>query len=507
MKYPSEEFEPICWNSAGPKPSAESVKRFAEELLGRLPSEDVKRFAEELLGRLPSEDVRRFAQQVKGAVQPPQGAGWRFAQQVLGSPASCSSEQEESIAMEESPTQVLGEDSALHEGTWDPAKHPRGGFSQNRGWFSLTAGTGGSPNPNLRRQDLPSRLVVPVMSRPQSFNGKTQAERRNEVRHHLAAVRRSLDGAPSEESAGAESEPEHEKLTGDDLRVYFRLIYGGKGQKLLRAFEASDGILKTESLWINNSELNTRAGKRPKQIRVHDGLDPVQAAQELMGQLIKSIGLTEVRQKLDHTGFDNIETLKDSYRQSVKRAASTVAFASELYLSGMTIANEGADFVVSVQELLDGNLYALVSLLPLVPVGATLILKHGDQVYRIRSLAMNAIRNVPIDQIVAFLQSTKRLERNMIKAGLKKSANTATHHIVPAALKKFQSAADARAILAKFGISADSISNGVFLPAKKLNESIDAILHGKVHPKRYCDELLKRLEKATSKKQVLGVLV
>jgi hypothetical protein len=29
----------------------------------------------------------------------------------------------------------------VHEYYWDPAKHPRGGFSQNRGWFSPTGGS------------------------------------------------------------------------------------------------------------------------------------------------------------------------------------------------------------------------------------------------------------------------------------------------------------------------------------------------------------------------------
>jgi hypothetical protein len=35
----------------------------------------------------------------------------------------------------------LAEFSNLHEAQWDPDKHPRGGFSQNRGWWSPTGGT------------------------------------------------------------------------------------------------------------------------------------------------------------------------------------------------------------------------------------------------------------------------------------------------------------------------------------------------------------------------------
>lgn len=39
--------------------------------------------------------------------------------------------------------QRLYEETTLLEGQWDPAKHPRGAFSQNAGWFSPSSGSGG----------------------------------------------------------------------------------------------------------------------------------------------------------------------------------------------------------------------------------------------------------------------------------------------------------------------------------------------------------------------------
>jgi hypothetical protein len=92
-----------------------------------------------------------------------------------------------------------------------------------------------------------------------------------------------------------------------------------------------------------------------------------------------------------------------------------------------------------------------------------------------------------------------------VKAGIIRPPGVAAHHIVPAALKKFPSAEQARNILIKFGISVENAANGVYLPAK-FEDAVRAAYHGSVHSRRYCDELYFRLRTARSKEEALLVL-
>jgi len=50
----------------------------------------------------------------------------------------------EAEARQRQARQSSDETPNLQEADWDASKHPRGGFSQNRGWFSSTAGAAGS---------------------------------------------------------------------------------------------------------------------------------------------------------------------------------------------------------------------------------------------------------------------------------------------------------------------------------------------------------------------------
>ncbi len=44
---------------------------------------------------------------------------------------------------------AAAESPSVREGSWDAAKHPRGGFSQNPGWFSPAGGPGGASEPRV----------------------------------------------------------------------------------------------------------------------------------------------------------------------------------------------------------------------------------------------------------------------------------------------------------------------------------------------------------------------
>lgn len=84
--------------------------------------------------------VRRDRPTEATSTLPPSDA-WLFAQALLGNPVPNYSEQEH--------LEWVAEITGVREGSWDPAKHPKGGFPQNRGWFSRASGSGpASPGVN-----------------------------------------------------------------------------------------------------------------------------------------------------------------------------------------------------------------------------------------------------------------------------------------------------------------------------------------------------------------------
>lgn len=375
---------------------------------------------------------------------------------------------------EEAPSAVDVADfvSSLREGTWDSAKHPRRGGPPNAGWFAST-GTPGYTSPGT---SPPPSSVPTTSSQPAKDDPASPAER--------------------------------DRKKQQDVRTYLNILYGDKGPKLLRAFEKAGGLIQFEDRWFGKSSLASRSIWDPPRISLGQDLNPSEAAQELMARLIDASGLTEVRWHLDHSGFKNVDLLRDSYRQSFKQSAGAVALAAELFLSGVSIANEGADWVVTFHELSEGNLHAAIGFLPLVPaaVGKTgIVLKHGRESIRISSETARKVKALPIDELLDLLGSTRKLAINMEKAGITRPAGTAAHHIVPAGLKKYADAVKARELLERLGISVHNAANGVYLPAK-FDDAVKAIYHSKVHTKKYFEQVWLRLKKAKSKEQALIIL-
>lgn len=91
---------------------------------------------------------------------------WQFAQALLGRSVPESSGSATDQAAEQELFEWLADVTTLFEDGWDPTKHPRGAFPQNRGWFSPTGakqaapadGPGDatpSPQPQLTRHTCP----------------------------------------------------------------------------------------------------------------------------------------------------------------------------------------------------------------------------------------------------------------------------------------------------------------------------------------------------------------
>ena len=101
-------------------------------------------------------------------------------------------------------------------------------------------------------------------------------------------------------------------------------------------------------------------------IQIEEDTNPIRAAQLLHTGLLRSLAYPEVKNQIPTDDFDN---LKAAYKASVAEAAKVVTAGAELYLAGLSVANEGLDFVITLQEVSDGNYAAAIGFLPVVTGG------------------------------------------------------------------------------------------------------------------------------------------
>lgn len=98
--------------------------------------------------------------------------------------------------------------------------------------------------------------------------------------------------------------------------------------------------------------------------------------------------------------------------------------------------------------------------------------------------------------------SSKVLRQNLIESGVEvPDYPNAAHHIVAGSSPK---AAEARAILQRYGIDINDSANGVFLPT--VRDVAEGAYHPSLHTNAYYDKINKLLGGATCKEDVLDIL-
>ena len=98
--------------------------------------------------------------------------------------------------------------------------------------------------------------------------------------------------------------------------------------------------------------------------------------------------------------------------------------------------------------------------------------------------------------------SSKVLRQNLIDAGVEvPDYPNAAHHMVAGSSPK---AAEARAILQKYGVDINDAANGTFLPTVK--DVAEGAYHPSLHTNAYYDKINKLLSEATCKEDVLDIL-
>ena len=100
------------------------------------------------------------------------------------------------------------------------------------------------------------------------------------------------------------------------------------------------------------------------------------------------------------------------------------------------------------------------------------------------------------------IPSSKVLRQNLIEAGVEApDYPNAAHHIVAGNSPK---AAEARAILQKYGVDINDAANGTFLPT--VRDVVEGAYHPSLHTNSYYDKINKLLSEATCKEDVLDIL-
>ncbi len=205
---------------------------------------------------------------------------------------------------------------------------------------------------------------------------------------------------------------QQEDLTESTLLTFFRLLYKEDGLKLLGWFQESGGtleIVETGSilnLWSKKLDVKYPDPQTGKiKISIDKQVNPIQGAQLLWQGLQQSLPLHPFKEVIitkatsGETYNDltfSYETMKAMNRQIQQQAAQVAIDATNLYLSGIGIVSEGADWVITIHEVSQGNNAALVSVLPFVAAGTVVIIKDhlGNVIGEIGEEVASVLRGI-----------------------------------------------------------------------------------------------------------------
>jgi hypothetical protein len=139
--------------------------------------------------------------------------------------------------------------STVHEAQWDAAQHPRGGYPQNRGWFSPTGGSGGGQPP------LGAAAPIRTASyRPDRATARiiTVSDTASSARPVFGPTSSSLPKIGSGAGAGA----------GAAAGVFAGGLLGGLRNATMGAYWGRiPGAQAMPSIWVYQLERRVRAGK------------------------------------------------------------------------------------------------------------------------------------------------------------------------------------------------------------------------------------------------------
>ena len=256
-------------------------------------------------------------------------------------------------------------------------------------------------------------------------------------------------------------------VTWKDLMDAYEWIYGTNetAMTLLNTYKEHHWIELTNVLGDLDVHYRHRIGPdRDVVIQIEhndDDINPVVCAQLLYAGLHRALAYGSVAQH-----YDDINIIVAARKAFAKKAAEITATSAELYISGISIINEGLDWALIVSDVAEGQYASLAAALPLIPVAA--VRTGGKMIFRtpqgkilgeitnrdqldaiywaskkrayadkVKILEDAGVSDDMIDMLVRggeiqYSKAHKVLKSRMIKAGNKKPGrNYQAHHDLP----------------------------------------------------------------------------
>lgn len=154
-------------------------------------------------------------------------------------------------------------------------------------------------------------------------------------------------------------------VTNDVLLTYYQLLYGDTGLELLGMFLDAGGAIELDDVggdldvhyWLANAGI--------MDIEIEEDVHPVTAASYLWAGLQKTLHLPPMQGQMDPE--QDYDWWVQAMQQRAAAAAEVTAAAAQLYIAGITIISEGADWALTIHELTQGHWEAAIGFIPFVP--------------------------------------------------------------------------------------------------------------------------------------------
>jgi len=177
-------------------------------------------------------------------------------------------------------------------------------------------------------------------------------------------------------------------ITYKKVLPYFKFLFGAKGMRILRAFNRSGNTWEFCDIWgdfdIDWISATGKSSWLRVNVQIEEDISPIQAAMLMMR------GLEETRVYW-HDGLtdDQVEDWQAFYKAYVSEAAMLAVAAAEFELSVIGIANEGADWVLTIDEVSSGNFGAIWAMLPFLSVGMVKVVDRAGNVAARRAATLH----------------------------------------------------------------------------------------------------------------------
>jgi len=198
----------------------------------------------------------------------------------------------------------------------------------------------------------------------------------------LAAVLENFSQLP--EDTGGLNLPSPKVQNLGNLLAAYSALYGPDNIKLLEFFDAADGRIEVRDVWSwfwGGMYSNIDQGDGIPRIWIDPELDLLQGAHYLAQSLVDLSGHVNIRNRIPG---DDIVAVIAASEQGIRNAAQVVAGGAQLFINGIGIVNEGVDWILTIDELRQGNYSAAIGFVPFLSgrVASTgkIIVKNGSRV-------------------------------------------------------------------------------------------------------------------------------